>query len=118
MKSNTKAMKSKAMTTRKALKSNTKSNATGKSKRDGACGALQAHAEQIGDTLRQHPSMSSIVLGSDFNSEPGESLSQLEAASFLRSMRRAANPAGDVMTCMGKRGPENIDHIYLTKNQA
>ena len=80
---------------------------------DGAAAQRQHHAQLIGKSLPE----GNVILGGDFNSQPSESLSKLEAASFLGSMTRAALPEGSATGLSGNFSKtQYIDHIYYTSN--
>lgn len=86
---------------------------------DGQAPKRQRHAELIGRELEhnKHVRGHSIILGGDFNCEPGERLSELESASFLGGLRRAELPDGRATGLSGDFSQTVcIDHFYTSRD--
>jgi len=82
---------------------------------DGAAEKRQLHAQKIGDWLNEQAPNQSIVLGGDFNAQPGKYLEDLEAKSFLGKLRRAELPEGRMTGLSGDFSTEVcIDHLYAS----
>lgn len=75
------------------------------------------HAALIGKSLPSDAS--NVILGGDFNCEPGAHLEKLEGQSFLGKMNHVPLPSGSMTGLSGDFSKqERIDHLYISKDMA
>lgn len=85
---------------------------------DGATDLRLNHAALIGKGLVDDGS--NVILGGDFNCEPGKNLTHLEGHSFLGKMRHVQLPKGSMTGLSGDdfSKQEHIDHLYISKGMS
>merc|ERR1712129_641468 len=82
---------------------------------DGAAPQRLHHAKLMGEHLQK----GSLILGGDFNCQPGANLDALEASSFLGDAQRAPLPPGAMTGLSGDFSKQElIDHVYISQDLA
>lgn len=84
---------------------------------NGAAEQRLHHAKLLGEALPR--AAENVILGGDFNCEPGDHLQRLEGQSFLGKMHRVPLPKGTMTGLSGDFSKqEHIDHVYVSKGMA